>query len=158
VLDKLQDVEGLKALRVEQAERAAWIEQERRKEEARRREIEPRKYRCPGCRNVIILTPEEYKRGLGYKVRPRSSYDCPYCAENDSAYRDQGHKGSCAASLIGSPLPEITLVFVRLDHVAGRHRKPESQPDVSGCETSRNRLRCSPPRQHQSSTCQLEPF
>jgi hypothetical protein len=29
---------------------------------------------------------------------------------------------------------------MRLDHLAGHHRKPESQGDVIGCETLRSRL------------------
>jgi len=32
-----------------------------------------------------------------------------------------------------SALFEIALVFVRFDHVAGRHRKCESQHRVNGC-------------------------
>jgi len=92
VLDKLEDPENLK-VRVKQAREARERQQEVDKQEAWWRERESFKYRCPGCREVIILTPGEYKRGLGYAVRPRSSYDCPYCAENDSAYRDEGHKG-----------------------------------------------------------------
>jgi hypothetical protein len=35
---------------------------------------------------------------------------------------------------------ELACVLVRLDHLAGHHRKPESQGDVIGCETLRSRL------------------
>jgi ribosomal protein L37AE/L43A len=83
-LDKLQDFEGLAEIRWrEEQEYKKQLAAERKLErEAReRRAREARKYKCPGCQEIIVLTPEEYERGLGYTVRPRDTYSCPYCDE-----------------------------------------------------------------------------
>jgi hypothetical protein len=43
---------------------------------------------------------------------------------------------------IALSLLEIACVLVRFDHIASFRRTRESRHHVSGCETSRNRLRC----------------
>jgi len=45
-----------------------------------------------------------------------------------------------ARRLVESPLFEIARMLVRLDHVAGPHRKRESQRHVSGRRIWRDRL------------------
>jgi hypothetical protein len=41
-----------------------------------------------------------------------------------------------------SPFFELARVLVRLSSRCPQHRKPESRHRVTGCETSRSRLRC----------------